>query len=253
LTGTGSRLGAELGARLAAEHAVTVVDREAPSFEVDGFRQTDDFDQAVLEEVVQGADVIIDALLHDVRPLRELDLEQSALDLGGRVTCNLLWAADHQGVERFVLASSLEPFADYDQDLILTEQFRPLPTTAADQLACHVAEAACREASRETEIRVSVVRLGRLVLEEEVAGQPFDRLWVDVRDTAEALALIATWTPQEDGQRRRGRRWLATAHICADRPDAIASVGGLRRWLGYEPEHRFGYLPPEPAEEAAAS
>jgi hypothetical protein len=76
-----------------------------------------------------------------------------------------------------------------------------------------------------------VLRLGKVVQAEEVAGQPVDPLWVDERDVAQAVkAALTAEVP----------RW-AIFHIGADSPQARFSVATAKRMLNYTAVYNFSY------------
>ena len=56
-------------------------------------------------------------------------------------------------------------------------------------MAKYLGELVCREFARESNISVICLRLGKLVLEEEARGKPFDPMWLDIRDAAQAFSL----------------------------------------------------------------
>ncbi len=240
VTGAQAPFGADLIARLAADHAVTVLDPEP--VELAGVTVADpgDWSQERLGEVLAEQEAVIHAALHDPRPLRDLPPDHALLDLGSRLSYNLVLAAHKAGVRRCILVTSLELFAAYDPDLILTEAFRPLPSTDPRHLAFHLVEALVTEARRDLEYRgLYLARVGQLVREDAVAAGEYDRLWVDPRDVAAALAALVV---AEEPQRWPRRRIL---HLCADRPDALASAGAQKHWLQCPPQHNFGYVAPE--------
>ena len=96
--------------------------------------------------------------------------ESDRLDLAMRCTYNLLWAAAEEGVGRVVLLSSLQVLAGYDEDMTVTETWRPVPTTDLDVLSHYLSESVCREFGRERKTGIICLRLGDLVWGDEGEG-----------------------------------------------------------------------------------
>ncbi len=237
LSGAASPLGVEVAQRLVTAHEVVGID--AQRLELPGVEwcEAGDWSQARLAELMAGCEVAVDVGLFAYTSERGLNPEQTALDRGGRITYNLVNAARQAGAARFVLAGSLTILAGHDPDLVLTENFRPLPETDPAALSFHLAETVCRELRRELGYRAAVLRLGRLVLEEDVAGQPYDPFWLDLRDAAAAVAGAAV-SPEPDWW-----QWRGIVHVCAARPDAASQTNLLRHWTGVVAAHNFGYQP----------
>ena len=110
------------------------------------------------DELVRG----FDAIVHVAKPPVGANGEEQ-IDYSTRQTYNLLFAAKAQGVHKVVLLSSLELFADYDDDFEVDENWRPLPTIDSASLSHHLAEFTCREFAREKTLNVVVLRLGHVV------------------------------------------------------------------------------------------
>ena len=96
--------------------------------------------------------------------------ESERLDLAMRCTYNLLWAAAEEGVERVVLLSSLKLLDGYDEDMTVTETWRPVPTTDPDVLCHHLSEYVCREFGRERKTGIICLRLGDLMWGDDSDG-----------------------------------------------------------------------------------
>lgn len=238
ICGGGTPLGAELAALLGPEHALTWLGEGPP-----GTSAIDpgEWELESLSELLDGQDVLIWlGLLNPPNP-RGLDGEQALLDVGGRITYNLLSAAQAKELSRVLVVTSLTAFRPYDRDMLLTETFPTRPTTAPQQLAEHLAESVCLEFVHETRLHAVLVRLGDLVREDEVDAEQYDPFWLDLRDAAGALAAIVVAEAPEQRRMQRG----GTVHVCARRPDAAVRSGLLRRWTGFTPEHNFGYVPEE--------
>lgn len=232
VTGAASALGREIAAALDENAQLRLLDDGLPpqrDAEWINGRLTDA--DAVRQAVQQ-----VDAVIHTGEPPSVSESEEALLDRATRGTHVLLQAAVEAGVKRFVYGSTLEVFRAYPDTVYVTELYKPLPPPELAVLARYLGELTCREFARDYPVTVTALRLGKLVREEEVAGQERDLLWVDVRDAAQAfcaaLARDASasldWVP----------RW-AVYHICApiahpkfllDRAEA----------MGYRPQRTFG-------------
>ena len=93
----------------------------------------------------------------------------------------------------------------------------------------------CREFTRDYMVGITALRLGRLVTEEEVAGQPADLMWLDLRDAAQAFECAL----QRDTSQRGWwpQRW-GLYHVGAPIPNAKFLYSQATQ-LGYKPEHPF--------------
>jgi nucleoside-diphosphate-sugar epimerase len=170
----------------------------------------------------------MDAIVHVAEPLpSDNDLQQ--LDYLTRCTYNLCLAAVAEGVRRLVYLSTLDLMTAYDPTFAVSERWRPRPSAEAPVLAKHLGEFVCREFAREHKLDVTVLRLGKVVRSEEVAGAPYDPLWVEMGDVTQAVkqALLA-----DSG------RWTVL-HIQHEGPQARFSVASAKRVLGFEPAVNF--------------
>lgn len=168
----------------------------------------------------------MDAVIH-VAELLPTDSAQQQIDYLTRGTYNLCLAAASAGVQRLVYLSTLQLMTQYDENFNVTERWRPRPTTQAPVLTKHLGEFVCREFAREHKLKITVLRLGQVVYNNQIADQPFDSTWVDVRDVAQAIqqALI-----------RDTGRWTV-CHIQHESAQARFPVGAAKRLLGYTPDY----------------
>jgi hypothetical protein len=102
-------------------------------------------------------------------------------------------------------------------------------------LSRYLGELTCREFTRDYLVGITALRLGRLVLEEEVAGQPGDLMWLDLRDAAQAVECAL----QRDTSQRVWwtQRW-GLYHVAAPINNAKFLLSQAAQ-LGYKPEHAF--------------
>lgn len=186
---------------------------------------------AATTEPVRG----MDAIVHVAEPLPGAG-EAERIDHRTRCTYNLLRAAVQEGVTRVVYLSSLAMMTAYDPEFEVSEDWRPLPHSEATGLSDYLGEFTCREFARQGRLRVVVLRLGRVVRAEAVAGKPFDPLWVDERDVAQAVGLVLV---ARDNDPRPGHDRWSVFHIGHDSPRARFSVAKAKRLLGYKPQFNW--------------
>ena len=100
----------------------------------------------------------------------------------------------------------------------------------------YLGELICREFARDHNmVTVTVLRLGKPVMAEEVLSQPPDPMWVDLRDAAVAFRCALK---REDSTAIQWTRRFAVYHIWA----AFANPRYLidqAATLGYKPSHNF--------------
>ena len=154
ITGASDLLPRSLASELGGKHTVTLTD----IIDIPGVVRCDlDHDEAT-NDLVRGADVIV----HSGQSGGSADVSER-LDTAMRRLYNLVWAAYEECVPRIVLLSSLSVMGRYEEDLAVTESWKPAPTTDADVLSFHLGEFICREFARECRIEVVCLRLGDLV------------------------------------------------------------------------------------------
>lgn len=237
ITGAASRLGQAVAARLRDRHQLRLVDatpvEPGPN---SSFFQASLTDPEAMWQAVRH----IDAVLHLGEPPAELPAgelarDQFLLDLATRGTHVLFLAAVQAGVKRLVYGSTLEIFAAYPDDVYLSEMWKPLPSPEMRTLSRYLGELACREFARDYMVSITALRLGKLVLEEEVADQPPDLMWLDLRDAAQAFECAL----QRDASQQVWwtARW-GLYHVCAaiPNPKFLTAHAGH---LGYRPERNF--------------
>ncbi|MCH8992309.1 MAG: NAD(P)-dependent oxidoreductase, partial [Acidobacteria bacterium] len=156
ITNGGFRLSQELATVLGDSHEVTLTARtQAPTSTK--FVQSDLGHDEATNALVKG----IDAIVHSGDTDPEASISDR-LDVAMRCTYNLLYAAVEEGVPRVIFLSSLGLLDGYDEELAVTERWRPIPPTDPAMLSYHLGEYVCREFARERRISVMCLRLGRL-------------------------------------------------------------------------------------------
>jgi len=239
ICGAGSAIGAALAARLAPDHDLLYLEPTDPGLPHGTWVPVEAWSAEVLTPLLAGTDAVVHAGLYAPETLTELAGDQAWLDVAGRVSWHVQEAAKAAEVKRLVYLSTLALMAAYDSSIWVSPDFEPRPEATAESLAFHLLECLAREARQEHHSPVMVARLGTLVRAAEVDDADYDRLWVDFDDAVEVLAALLT---VEEPHRRR---WGGVVHVCADRPDAISRGGMLKKWLGVELQHAFGYVASE--------
>ncbi len=238
ITGASSALGRAVAAELADGHKLllfdsTSVDAGDNARSIEGELT----DPKVVWEAVRG----VDAILHlgeppPALPTDGLARDEVLLDHATRGTHVLFSAAVDARVQRFVFGSTLEVFDDYPDDVYISENWKPLPSTRMEVMSRYLGEGICRCFVRDNRIGVTVLRLGRVVLEEEVEDvEEGDLMWVDRRDAASAFACAlrrdtcqaVTWSD----------RW-GLFHICAPIHNGKFLIAAAEK-MGYAPERSF--------------
>ena len=176
----------------------------------------------------------VDTIVHVAEPPPG---SSDAQKIGYRTRCtyNLLQAATAEGVRRVVYLSSLTTMLGYDDDFEVTEVWRPLATSDPDVLSHHLGEFTCREFAHERRLEVVVLRLGKVVREDAVKGKPFDPLWVEERDVAQAVSLAVHAELKEPG-----RPLWNVLHIQSASPRSRFTNRAANGVLGYKPQFRLG-------------
>ena len=172
----------------------------------------------------------IDAIVHLAYAPRTGDGEITWLDHNTRRTYNLLWAAAAAEVQHVILLSTLDLFAPYEEDLTVDETWKPRPSCAPAVLGPHLAEFTAREFAHSHELHITIARLGHLVRAEEVAGQPYDPMWLDERDAAQAVAQLVQKGPAAQ---------YSAIHIQSTGGRARFSVEHAKSHLTFAPQYNF--------------
>ncbi len=241
VTGAGSHLGKQITAELAPHHKLRLWGTGEEPCDLGDQSEwlTGDLrDAGTAWQAVRG----MEAIVHTGEPPPELpdgdlEREQELLDLATRGTHVLFTAGVEAGVKRFVYGSTLQIFEAYPDDVYITELWRPKPAPEMYQMTRYLGELACREFARDFLVAVTALRLGRMVVAEDVAGQTPDLMWVDIRDAAHAFRMAL------NRDARNEVKWtqrFALHHICADMPNGKYLIGtpGFRL-NGFEPQHQF--------------
>lgn len=232
LTGSDTLLGAALRRALGESHEL-----HAPSPEPR--------DRAAIAEAAAGCDAVV----HLVPPAADQD-DLDALDRATRGTYDLLTAASPS---RFVLVTSLRPFARYPASWLVTEQWMPRPAPTATDLAPYLAELTAREVARVRPVEAIVLRLGEVV-DPATASGPADASWLHIEDAVAAVERALTFAP---GEATRPTRWHVFHIVDGGANSRFPLDDAARPPFSFAPRHRLtdaatlpadeGSFPPRPA------
>ena len=165
ITGADRPLGALAASRLRDRHRLQLTGA-APALAGDLSGMS--YCQADLRQPDQTAPLVqaVDAVLHldpyDPAPVSGAEAEQERLDIAARGAYVLLKQAREAGVERAIVASTLELFEAYPEAFVVDETWQPQPAARAEALAPMMCELTAREFAREGGIRVICLRFGKL-------------------------------------------------------------------------------------------
>ena len=232
ITGAASPLGKALVERLSASspHRLRLTDRTRLDTRFD-FRQSRLGHGAATRDLVEG----VDAVVHNPHPGRASPPSPADwLDACTRCTYNLFTAAAEAGVRRVIYLSTLDLFLPYDEDMVVTESWRPRPSTDPAVMAPYLGEFIAEEFCQEGGFDLVCLRLGHVVERREVEGQPYDPLWLDVDDAAGAIAAAL----EADLSR------FEILHLQSVSPRSRFGVERARRALGFEPAVDFSGASP---------
>jgi nucleoside-diphosphate-sugar epimerase len=237
ITGAASRLGRAIAAELAPDHRLRLADGAPPDPGAgDEWLQVSLLDPEAVGRAVRGVEVVIHTGEPPADPSTDpLAREHLLLDWATRGTHLLFKTAIEAGVRRLVYGSTLEVFSAYPDDVYLSELWKPQPTPEIASMCRYLGELTCREFVRDYPVGITALRLGRLVLEEEVEDQKPDLMWVDLRDAAKAFRCALG---RDSGREIWWTRRWALYHIAAgiSHPKFLID---LSRGIGYEPQHNF--------------
>lgn len=233
ITGASTPLGRALTARLHPGHDLRLSDSEAIGDDIE-FVACDLGHEEPTDALVEG----VDALIHIPRAIETGD--GAVIDAHTRQTYNLLLAALQAGVRQVILASTLDLFAPYDEDMDVDEHWRPLPSTDTATLAPHLAEFVAREFAHDGALKVLCLRLGHLVDAADADGRPYDPMWLATADAADACATIIerlqhSWDNPEAGE---APAW-AVFHLQHDGPGARFSSRRFKSSFDFTPQNPF--------------
>lgn len=231
ITGAASPLATAIADSLRTDHQVRLTDKKEISTDLEFVRSDIGHDEAT-DALVQGVDAIVH-LTHTPHPN---DGQNEWLDINSRRHYNLLLAASEADVPFALVISTLDLFQPYDVEMTVGEHWQPLPNTSPAQLGAHLAEFTAREFAHSNALDVAVLRLGHVVLSEDVAEQKYDPMWVDQRDAARAVDLLLQKRKTLDPRRSRSYHVL---HLQSVSDRARFSSEHICNTLEFQPQYTF--------------
>lgn len=232
VTNVGIPLQSELAQRLAANHEVRCTAVEERHVEGD-FVCCDLGHGDPTNDLVRGMDAIVHGGATDAS--RSV---QQQLDDATRRTYNLLYAASQEKVPRILFLSSLALMAQYGEDFMVTETWRPTPTADADQLCYHLGEFTCKEFVRQNRITIVCLRLGEIFRGgDETPSSSGLHLDDAVRAVVSGLAWDVTRERTSGGRPPApdAKGW-GLFHVQSPVPNARFSTLSARNLMDFEPE-----------------
>ena len=235
-TGGNSNLERQLAAAFAAEATVRLFDRiltfDAPLASNIEQVTGDPCDPGDVAAALQGANAVFH--LAPYLPGRGGDAQPTrALDDASRGTFELANAARQAGVERIVLASTLDFFNRFPAHYQINEVWRPRPAPEISDLSPWIAELSLRENTRRGGFNALCLRLGEII--DDAHAEPFDARWVHIDDVIQAFRCALRYQPDY------APNW-SVFHIMAAGPKSkIRHQYALSASaeFGYEPQHDF--------------
>ena len=240
------------GDEVAAEHWVCALGHDGSTAAlVAGVRQILHL-EPVSERVVPSLAQLAE-LDHDVD-------DDRWLDRCTRCTYNLLDAAARAGVERLVVASSMDQFLAVDADVTFDVSWRPRPGCEPHVLGAHLSELISKEfAAVGAMQRTVIARLGQIVPEAPSGSAPPNdaaaaaaaidsRFWIGERDAATELAELVSADDEDEeapepyfyigggraSQLHPHHRRFSIVHIASDAPNPSAIASSSDRTAGGE-------------------
>ena len=139
-----------------------------------------------VEQLLDGVDKVLhlEALALAAQP------DMAPGEVVYRNTCgvyNLARAAQTTGVERLVLASSLDLFARLPAHWQVNEMWRPRPTPSLSDLCCWTAELSLRETVRAGSLLAVCLRFATVVDPANLGNQPYNPAWVSAADAMHGI------------------------------------------------------------------
>ena len=237
ITGGDSTLARSLAAALIADGStVRLFDRTFSATSTANIEQAsgDPCDPDTLDSAMAG----VYAILHlaPYLPGREREVaDLQAIDDATRGTFVLANAARKAGVQRIILASTLDLFDRLPAHYNVNEAWRPRPTPETSQLSPWLAELSIREHTRVGGFDAVCLRLGRIMDDAQASAQAYDPRWVHISDVIQAFQLALRFRPAYTPA------W-SLFHVMAAGPHAkiqLEYAASAADEFGYKPAYDF--------------
>lgn len=153
------------------------------------------------------------------------------IDAGTRRTYNLFLAAAEAGVQRIIYISTLDLFTPYDENMVVSESWRPLPSTDPKQMGVYLGEFVGEEFAQEQRLAFTCLRLGHLIEASEADAKPYDSMWLALSDAATAIAAAVDRSSEAPS--------FQILHVQSSSPRSRFRIDAARTALGFDPQHNF--------------
>jgi nucleoside-diphosphate-sugar epimerase len=184
-----------------------------------------------MENLCAGAEAVVHlACASWDEELSAADNETRIMDTRLKGTYNLMKAAAAAGVKRVVQVSDLCVYSGYGEDIVVSEDFLPLPDCSAPEQSVYLSELIGREFSRLHPGLVLTLRLGQLTAQAGVEADGDDGECLAIDDAVEGIARAL----EVDGY--DGLSHWGIYNLAAERPGSRYSL--LKISSG-----RFGFRP----------
>jgi nucleoside-diphosphate-sugar epimerase len=231
VTGASGYLGRALLPTLSAEHEVFPSDLHPHD---DSVIKADVLERQELERLITGMDSVVHlACAAADKHLSEAENDTQILDTRLKGSYNVMLAALEAGVSRVLQVSDLCVFSGYSREIVVSEDFVPLPDASATQQSIYLSELIGMEFGRQKPGLVLTLRLGQLVETKSLSNSAvFESDWLDLDDAVNAI-LRGLTLERYDRPTHWGIYNLASAHP------------GSRCCLNKIKSGRYGFTPKE--------
>ncbi len=227
VTGAASLLGQALLSGLPPGVSARAVDKELPNAISNVELMAGDLrDDAFLERALDG----ISHIVHLSPLYTRFGNDTATLENATKASYQLAIAARKRNVERIILGSTLDLFADLWVRYQVDEGWRTRPQPTVGQLSPYLAELTVREVTRETGVPTFCLRFGHVVDDSMVADSPADPRWLHVND-----AVAAVWKALEV----EASGWQVLHISAAGDQAAVPNARSALEPFSFEPAHQF--------------
>jgi uronate dehydrogenase len=219
ITGAAGSLGRAITTSLSEHHYISPTDiRMAPGARM--IVRADVLDIEAVEELCKGMDAVIHlAQVNWDDQLSDAENERRILETRLKGTYNVLKCASEAGVSRVIQVSDLCIFSGYDEDILISEDFLPLPDTTVYQQSVYLSELIACEFAQQYPGMIVTLRLGNLVDHGHADAESLLKdNWIDYRDATTAIER-AVMIDQFDGSSKWG-----VYNLVADQPNKRYSL-----------------------------
>ena len=188
VTGAAGFLGQALLPKLSRTHQVVAADLHAQPG-TSAIIAADVRNPSAMQDVCAQVDAVIHlACARWDDSLSANPNEACIIDTRVKGTYNLLQAAHNAKLNRVIQISDLCILDGYAADLMVSEDFLPLPDTSAYQQSVYLSEWVGREFARQQSNRILTLRLGTLVDAKTLSADArYNDGWLDLEDATDAI------------------------------------------------------------------